>query len=472
MPDKVKKPTVKDFNDLAATIKVLSDRVEKAEAKVQEDEDKIKSALSRGGAPEVQTMQAGSDEQKALTYFGASHVKDLFNVNTAAPKFDWIPGNIKGMVNSLKDDITTARAISQMFYGDSFDKIGSSEKMDRFAKCKNIGESYFAKNVLIPKLKAFGSGIVGGGSEWIPTIMASNYISELELMREFVGMLKQVNMPQSPYELPTNGFTVARGGTENVTATDASFNTDKLTFTAKKFLEYFIFPEELSEDSAPDIVALGRMELVNAHLRAFETALINGDSDGTHIDTDTQAGAADLAEKQLDGLRKIALAQGKTVNFGGVAPTDAKYREMRAGMGKFGVNPSDMAWVDSAKGYLGRLGTNNVVTVDKMGQNATILKGQLGSYDGVPCSQSGFLRSDMDATGVNLLPGDATTGCLLVHRPRLYWATRRPIRLAIRPSRSADDRIEMASYSRVDFQLDASDFATNESPVMYGINIG
>jgi HK97 family phage major capsid protein len=470
MNTKGKKPTVKDYNDLSESYKALNERVEAAEAKAKESEDQLKSLMAGGGAPNVHTRMANSDEQKALSYFGVNHVKDIFEVDTGAPQYAWVPEHLKGMVKQLKNDLETARAISQMFYGDGWDKIGSTEAQDRVASCKNIGESYFFKNVLAPKLKAFGTGVVGGGAEWVPTVLSSTYISEMELGREFVGMLKQVNMPQSPYELPTNGYTVARGGSEGVTATDSSFSTGKLAFSAKKFQEYYIFPEELSEDSAPDIVALGRNELTQAHLRAFETALINGDADGTHQDADTQAGAADLAEKQLDGLRKIALAQGKTVNFG-AAVSDTKLREMRAAMGKFGVNPSDLVWVASAKGYLQMLGTNNVVTVDKMGPNATILKGQLGSYEGIPIVQSGFLRSDMDATGVNILPGDATTGMLLVHRPRLYWATRRPIRLAIRPSRSADDRIEMASYSRVDFQLHSSDFATGESPVVYGINI-
>ena len=470
MTIKVKgKPTVKDYTKIVEDFNSLSSRVDAAETKAAEAEEKMKAMLG-GGAPDGHNRMAGGDETKALSYFGVPHVKDLLQVDTGAPQFAWVPSEIKGMTLQIKKDFETARIISQMFYEDPFDRVGTTDKTDRVAVCKNIGESYFFKNVLAPKLKAFGSGVVGGGAEWIPTVMASSYISELELGREFVGMLKQINMPQSPYELPTNGFTVARGGTENVTATDSSFSTDVLPFSAKKFLEYYIFPEELREDSAPDIVALGRMELTQAHLRAFETVVINGDSDGAHQDADTQAGAADLAEKQIDGIRKICLAQGKTVDFGG-AVSDIKLREMRAAMGKFGVNPADLVWVASAKGYLQMLGTNNVTTVDKMGPNATILKGQLGSYEGIPIVQSGFLRSDMDATGVNILPGDATTGMLLVHRPRLYWATRRPIRMAIRPSRSADDRIEMASYSRVDFTLDANDFATGESPVVYGINI-
>jgi hypothetical protein len=466
------KPTVKDYNKLVEDFESLNERVEKAEAKAKEWEDKAKNGIA--GFPNVHTSQVGGDEQKALSYFGAGHVKQLLDVNTQDQKFSYVPDNIKGMVYQLKSDFQTARAIAQMFYGDPWDHIGASEDQERFANCKSIGESYFFKNVLAPKLKAFGTGVVGGGAEWIPTAIASQYISEYELSREIVGMLKQINMPTSPYEIPTAGKTVARRATENVTATDSSFTTGALQFSAKKYLEYYIFPEELREDSAADIVALGRAELTEAHLRGFETSLINGVQSGTaHIDSDTQVGAADLAEKQFHGLRYLAIqntANGATVDFGNAVASDALLGQMRAAMGKFGVDPSKLVWLPGSTAYLQMLKTQNVVTVDKLGPNATVLKGQLGSYDGIPIVQTGFMRNDLNATGVYDGVTVDRTGMLLVHRDRLYWGTRRPIRMAIRPSKSADDRIEMASYSRVDFKAHPQGAAEDELTIVYGLN--
>ena len=204
-------------------------------------------------------------------------------------------------------------------------------------------------------------------------------------------------------------------------------------------------------------------------------SLVNGVEFGTaHIDSDTQAGSAELAEKQFHGFRKLAIdnsANGSTVDFGNAAIVDAKLREMRLGMGKFGINPADLVWIPGSTAYLQMLGTDNVVTVDKMGSNATILKGQLGSYDGIPISQTGYMRNTLNAAGVHDGLTTDRTGILLIHRMRLYWATRRAIRMVVRPSKSADDRIEMASYSRVDFQAHAQSDAETELTIMYGHNI-
>lgn len=468
-------PTVGDYQKLAEDFKKLSARTEAAEKIAQEFEVNLKNGMFGHGGGSPGQNYRGSDEQKAMTFFGVTHVKDLFKVNTEDAKFSWVPPQIKGMVRALKHDLDVARVSAQLFHGDGYDTIGATEFQDRTAACKNIGETMYFKEVLGPKLKSFGTGVVGAGAEWIPTIMAAQYIPELELDREIVGLLKQINMPHSPYELPTSGFTTARKATENVTATDTTLLTGKLSFAAKKFLQYFIFPEELREESLPDIVGLGRMELTDAHLRAFETCLINGDGGVTHQDNNIDLGAADLAEKNFDGLRKIGIANtanGGDHNFSAAVIGDAGLRIMRKQMGKFGVNPKDLVWVCGATGYHQMLNTTNVTTVEKYGPNATILKGELGSYDGISITQSGFIGDNLSAAGFNTLAGPNTfTTLLLLNKKRLYWATRRPIVMAVRPSKSADDRIEMASYSRVDFKGHPQGASTSELTVVVGRNI-
>lgn len=473
MSDK-KKVTVGDYEKLASDYRLLEARVNAAEKSALEYETNLKNGVFGANGEQARGYR-GSDEQKAMTFFGVSHVKDLFKVNTEDEKFKWVPSHIKGMVRALKQDLDIARVSSKLFHGDGFDVIGSTEAQDRSSPCSRITDTLYFKDVLGPKLKAFGTGVVGAGAEWVPTILAAQYIPELELDREIVGMLKQINMPHSPYELPTSGVSIARKATENVTATDATISTGKLTMSAKKFLQYFIFPEELREESIPDIVGLGRMELTDAHLRAFETCLINGDSDGVHQDNDVQLGAADLAEKNFDGLRKLGIANsanGGDYNFSAAVISDAGLRAMRKQMGKFGVVPRDLVWIAGATGYLQMLNTTNVTTVDKYGMNATVLKGELGSYDGIPIVQSGYIKDNLSATGFNTLAGPNTfTTHLLVHRKRLYWGTRRPIVMAVRPSKSADDRIEMASYSRVDFKGHPQGANTSELTIVVGRNI-
>jgi len=492
------------LNDLEATNKSLNEEnetfkakeLEAKKAKEAEEVEKEKAAKEKAdkekqdekenkekllGSEEGRTTggyqpmnRSNSDESRCKSYFGVSNVKDLINVNTEAQGYRNVPRELKSLVCQMKKEFQNARFIAQMFYGDPLDKIGASESQDRFGKCKNILESYYAKNVLIPRIKSFGTGVVGGGAEWIPTAISSTYIPELELDRELVGALRQIDMPTSPYELPTAGdFTKARRIAENTSMTDASFTTGKITFTASKYGEYFIIPEEVNEDSIIGILELAKMELTNAHLRSYESCVINGTKIGTvHIDSDTQAGAADLAEKQFHGLRYYGIqnsANGGTYDYLNGAITDAKLRAHRKELGKFGVNPLDLIWIVGPSAYNGMMGTDNVVTVDKMADKATVLKGQLGSYAGTPIMQSGFMREDLNATGVYDGVTTDRTGLLLIHKDRWYWAVRRPIRMALREALSKDDRYEIASYSRVDFQ--GTPNGANEKTVSYGINV-
>lgn len=488
-----KEPTLSDYKELAGEYKNTLERLEALEKREADKEKALANAAGKNmessqdhfvrkannplGLTNKQ-FRAGlshdSDEQKCFRAYGVSDINKLVKVNIADPKFAYVDPQLAHMVIGLKRDIDIARGIAQIFYGDPMDTIGATEHLDRTRACKNLLESKFAKEVLVPKLKAFVTGTASAGGDWIPTIVADSFIPEFELQRRLIGELRAVSMPSSPYEQPTlTNQTTARRGTENVTATESNFNTEKITFTAQKFLEYYILSEEITEDTAPNILETARQELGRAHERAFETSVINGtDSALTHIDSDTDAGAADLAEKQYNGLRKLAIdntANGGTVDFGNAVITDAKLREVRQNLGILGHDPTDLLWILGSVGWNQIQGTDNVVTLDKLGTRATVITGNLTSYAGIPIVSTGFMREDLNATGVEDGVTTDRTGLLLIHKRRWYFATRRAIRMAIRPARSADDRFEMASYSRVDFQGHPQ--TATELGVVYGVNI-
>ena len=475
MDEKVKKA----LEDFETRIKAAEENNDKLKTQNEELTGKLKKYEEAGFNSFLSgnyKASENSDEKRAMRYFGVGHVKQLLEVNVSEERYKRVPEELKHTVIQFKKEFQNARFISQLFYDGKMDKIGSTEDLDKFGSCPNILESYYAKEILVPRLKAFGTSVVGGGAEWIPTAIASTYIPEFQLERKLVAAFKDIPMPTSPYELPTtSGLTTARKGTEGVTATQSNFNTGKLNFSAKKFLEYYILPEELREDSIIPILELARQELTEAHERAFETSCINGVELPllvNHIDSDTDAGAVDLAEKQWTGLRKKALdnsANGGVVGFGNAVVSDANLALMRQKLGKFGVDPTNLVWLVGAVGYLQMLNTDKVVTVDKMGPNATILTGSLGKYDGIDILVSGFVREDLNATGVYDGVTVDRAGLLLLNKTRFYFGTRRPIRLALREAKSADDRYEIASYSRTDFVGHAQ--SASEVSVSYGVNI-
>jgi HK97 family phage major capsid protein len=461
-----------ELKELVDGMETLKARADEAEAKVKTLESEKAKLLKGVGNMTTAGQSYTSDEQKALRAFGVSSVKDLLSVNTGASRFKSVSPELKHTVLELKRSVDIARQTAQIFRGDAQDHFGATDSSDRIARVKGMLDTRYGREELAPRLKAFGSTVVGQGDEWVPQLLASTYIDELELDFALESKFKSVTMPSNPFKLPVKtGVTKARLVAEGAQMTSANFSTTDLTLTAKKFSEYSILPEELAEDSAPDILAAVKEEVVRAQIRAVEAALLNGDDDGTHIDSDTQAAGADVAEKAWKGLRRQAIANsagGGTLSFAG-SVSITLLRQMRAQMKKFGVNPMDLMWIVGPSVYSQLVALPEVLTQDKYGASATIFSGELAKALGIPVYVSQYMREDLNATGV--YDGTTTTkgGILLVNKSRWYVGTRRPIVTKVMQDLPSYDRWLMASYQRKDFVGHAQ--SASEASVVYGYNI-
>ena len=460
----------KTLEDLTKAMKSIDEKITGLEQKQKSAEESALAAIYRGGSIPVGRT---SDEERAMKFFGCSSPAQLVQINTAHPKFKNVPGELKQVVCDLKQTVNTARWISQQFHGEAQDKIGAGPEQDRVARVKGMLDSYYGKNELAPRLKSFGSTVMGSGDDWVPTLISAQYVEEFQLVRAVEDKFQELPLASSPYELPiVQGVTKARKVSENTAASDASFGTSKITFSPSKLVEYYIIPEELNEDSAPAIYQLGTREVVEAQRRAVEAAIINGDNDGTHIDSDTQALGADVAEKIWKGLRRQALANsanGGTVSFGNAVISDAGLRSMRSAMKKFGVNPSELCWFVDPVALQQMMALSSVATLEKYGPSATVVTGELARYQGIPIVSSEFMRSDLNASGVYDGTTMTRTGILLVNMRRWWVGTRRPIRVKIQEDLPGQDRWLLASYQRKDFQGHAQ--SASEVSVVYGYNV-
>jgi hypothetical protein len=453
-----------------AETKALSDRVVAAEKKVADLESEKANLIAKGNYGPVGN-RSNSDEQKALTYFGARDVKDLLEINVCHEKYARVPDHLKHLVLNLKRSVDTSRWIAQLFHGQPQDQVTKGDGELIPGRVKGALDHHYGKQVLAPMIKAFGSTVVGAGDEWVPTAIASSYIEEYELEYVLERKMRTLPMPTNPFELPVmTGVTKARKATENTAITSNNFSTTKITMSATKLGEYYELPEELNEDSAPDFMAAGRDEVVRAQFRAVEAATINGKT-GTHIDSDTQAEAADVAEKIWNGLRALAIANsanGSTVDFGG-AFTPALLRTMRARLGKFGSDPSQLLWVVGPSVYTQFLALDEVKTLDVFGPQATVFKGVLANYQGIGIVNSAYMREDLNASGV--YDGVTTTfgGIVLVNTTRFYYGQRRPIRVKMMVDLPNQDRVLLASYQRKDFKGHTQ--SATETSVIYGFEV-
>lgn len=458
-----------DVASLVKETEILKSRCEQAEAKLKDLEAEKAKILNLSPVGRSET----SDEARALRAFGVSHVKELLEVNTAAPQFAHVDSHLKYVARDLKKTVDIARFTAQMFHRDALDQVGNDDKQSRVAAVKQIGETYYGKNVLMPKLKAFGTTVAGFGAEYIPTLIASTYIPEMELAFDLQGRFREVKMPSSPYEMPVvKDVLKAQKATEGGQAGARMFGTGKLSWNAKKLECFHEIPEELNEDSAPDFLAIARAELLLSHQRAVESALINGDDDGTHIDSDVQAGSALLAEKLWKGLRRQALANsanGGTKNFGAALST-AGLIDMRAKMKKHGVDPSNLLWIVGPAVFAQLMGLPEILTVDKAGPAAAaILRGSVASILGIPVVVSQHMREDLNASGVYDGVTSTKGSIVLVNASRWYVGMRRAPQIRVVQDLPSYDRYLLAAYQRLDFQGHAQ--GANEVSVCYGYNV-
>lgn len=462
----------KAISELATKLKELNEKTDAlAKAKASPEAKGVQEAM-KGSF--VSGNRSDSLESRTLKYFGVDHPAKLLRINTEAPKFARVPEEHKHAVKQLKEAADVSRFIAQIFQGAPADRLGGDhEGVDYIARVKGLAESSYAKSELVPRLKAFGSTVVGGGDEWVPTLISQNYIEEYQLDKVLESRFQSVNMPSNPYEQPVqSGLTKARIIAENTAISGSNFTTSKLTFSATKLGEYNILPEELTEDSAPDVLGAARAAVLDAQIRAVESAILNGDNDGTHIDSDTQAAGADVAEKAWKGLRRQALANsanGSTLDFGNAAITEANLRTLRGRMKKFGVNPSELLMIIGPVAYQQLLGLTSVATVDKFGPNAAILKGALSAYQAIPIVISEHMRENLSETGVYDGVTTNRAGIVLVNMRRWWVGIRRPIMVKAMADLPNQDRFLLASYQRKDFQGMAQ--GANEVSVAYGYNI-
>jgi HK97 family phage major capsid protein len=458
---------------VAAAEKALEDRIKGLEAKVAEKEKALAASVASGsGGYTPVGNRYHSVEQKMLQAFQCSHPKQLLEINTALPRYAAVPMEYKQMALAFKETVDVARYTAQICRDGALDK-GTAGEDTTPRSVKQIFDTNYGKDVLIPMAKSFGTSPADDGGAWIPTAISSTWIEEFELERRMIRSIRELPMPTNPWKLSVQkNTTEAKIAAEKTPLTDDNFQTTTIDFDATKLGEFYCLPEELNEDSAPPILAIARAEVAEAQMRALEQALVNGDDSGTHQDDDTDGGAANLAAKTFKGLRKLGLANsanGSVVTFSS-AVTTAKLDEMRKVMGKFGINPRDLMYAFSPAGYHQAVALDEVTSVEKFGPAATILTGALAAFRGIEVGISEFIRDDLAATGVNINggPNDKTT-VLLYNKKRFYWGRRRPVRVRVQMDLPDQDRWLLASYQRIDFQ--GHEQGANEVSCVVGVDV-
>ncbi|MFN4182650.1 MAG: phage major capsid protein, partial [bacterium] len=308
--------------------------------------------------------------------------------------------------------------------------------------------------------KAMATDQPGFGAEWIPTGFSSDLVEKVRLKLKVANLHEHIAMPTDPFKIPRlTSTSTAYLKAENVAPPASALGTGQASLDARSIAVYVPVSYELEEDTVFSLLPLIREDLTLALASGVENATINGDDSPTHMDSDVTS--ANDVRKAWKGYRKRVRPSAK-VNFNGNITVE-NLRAMRASMGIYGVEPERLAWVVSIKGYLQLLnlkdsaGNPVVLTVDKYGPQATLLRGELGRLDGIPIVVSEYVREDLNANGVYDGITTDKTLFLLVFRDGFLYGERRNIQVeTFREIRTGT--IELVASQRIGFvdRLDAS----------------
>ena len=306
--------------------------------------------------------------------------------------------------------------------------------------------------------KALNTATTGEGAEWVPTGFSAQLIDDIRLALKVAALFNTITLPakSGAFEIPVKGarkraYLVGEPNTDEPTKIGtATPPTGSITFTAKRHGLRMLFTDDMDEDSAISIMPLIRSEIVQAIVDAHEDAIVNGDITATHQDSDVTS--ADDVRKSWLGLRKLSGGSN------GVAAVDistlstTNLRAIRKKMGRFGVNSNDLAWIVGISGFIQMLSNSDVLTVDKIGARATLLSGQMASFDGAPMIVSEFVRQDLNTSGVHDGATETDTQILLVHR-RSFVTGVKPSGMMVDTDRDINTLMNVAVASRrLDFQ--------------------
>ena len=239
---------------------------------------------------------------------------------------------------------------------------------------------------------AMDSTTAGSGDELVPTQVAAALWLDVNLETLVAPLFSRIDMPTNPFEIPLQlGDVNWYPGTENLATTSTALTTAWQTLTAYELVAEVPWSLTLDEDAVIAMAAEVRSALVRNAVEVIDNVLLNGDTtttdninaDGATISTSSTGKAQWLLG--FDGLLHLPLVDNTSqANNHNAGVSDDMFNEIRSKIGKYGVRPSELAYVMDVNTYIRSLSVGNFRTLDKLGPNATLLRGQLGAVEGIP----------------------------------------------------------------------------------------
>ena len=294
---------------------------------------------------------------------------------------------------------------------------------------------------------AMDSTSAGAGAELVDTQEARALWDDVNLETAIAPLFHTVQMPSNPFQIPLQlGDVSWYPGAQNTAVTGSAPATARQTMTAYELVAEVPWSYDLDEDAVIAMMDELRRRMLQNAREVIDDVILNGDTTTTNnINADGATIAAGTAGKGhwllgFDGLLHLPLADntGQANNHNAAVSADM-FNEIRGKLGKYGVRPSELAYITDVNTFIKALSIDSFRTLDKFGPNATLLTGQLGAVEGIPVIVSEQLRL-ADADGKVTDGGSANDKGRLLLVNRSQWRVGFKRELTIETVRDAQKR--------------------------------
>lgn len=308
---------------------------------------------------------------------------------------------ISDLEKKISDDSSSMSEVIEGFRSELAEKAAEIQALQKskmtFEDKKSADVSYQEKEVAVLAAKALGRKVedtkafanlvqkygphVASG-DWELTI-STNMQDEIRRSLVIAPKFRGITMPTPVVRLPVNpeaGYaTWVQGSQYKTTASSGAEQTHalkELTISAYKLATKEFVGNEEDEDSVIALMPIVRDAMVRRTAKSWDKALLVG---------------AGSAADPIKGLTKYEAAGGNTTVAVANAITTGTLRTLRKNLGVWGLDPAQVVFFVNTDAYYELLEDTSFQTMDKVGDRATILTGQIGSVGGSPVIVTGEL---------------------------------------------------------------------------------
>ena len=435
-------PTATPTVDLKALAGMIADRLTPKRTILDEGGVKAKPGETPvfHGGHDLYTVQGRDDADVAVNMFIAKTLVETPNPRTGRPDHQASERLEHVLLSAATKAVKAAPRAVPTDDRDGF--LGATYKMLR-------GEAAY---------KAMTSTGTNAGDEWVPTFASAELWNDIHFATQVTAQLTRVDMPTNPYTLPTldADVTFKYASSENVAVTASNLNTGNATLTAVKIMGEVDFSGELTEDSIIPIVPSIRANLVRRGAQTMDDLIVHGDTEtgGTgNVNLDDAAPTAGDFFLAQSGMRKFCVVTntGQTSNVA-AALTSANFNTLRGLLDKHGARSSDLFIVVDGATFVAMNTIAEVVTPDKYGPGATVLRGELGRFFNIPIFLSETIpllttgKTEADGKASTTAANNTKGWILVIHRNGWKIGFRRELRIESFRDIQKDQNILTASW--------------------------